>query len=59
MYYMPEPSATLKSGVDYYDIHEKVYRGVVYYTAGLTLITYKDDHASNLMALAVQMVGGK
>lgn len=59
MYYMPEPSATSKSGEDYYDIPEKVYRGVVYYTAGLTLLTYKDDHASNLMALAVQMVGGK
>lgn len=40
-------------------IPEKVYRGVVYYTAGLTLLTYKDQHADSLINIALQMIGAK
>lgn len=47
--YMEEP----KMNEGEMDIPEKVYRGVVYYTAGLTLLTYKDAHADNLMNQAI------
>lgn len=40
-------------------IPEKVYRGFVYYTAGLTLLTYKDAHADALMNQAMMMIGAK
>lgn len=40
-------------------IPEKVYRGVVYYIAGLTLLTYKDQHADSLINIALQMIGAK
>lgn len=40
-------------------IPEKVYRGVVYYIAGLTLLTYKDAHADALMNQAMMMIGAK
>lgn len=53
--YMPEPAE--ENGV--YNIPEKVYRGVVYYTAGLTLLTYKDAHADALMNQAIEMIGAK
>lgn len=53
--YMPEPKEV--EGV--YEIPEKVYRGVVYYTAGLTLLTYKDTHADALMNQAIVMIGAK
>ena len=53
--YMPEPSKV----DDKYDIPTKAYRGVVYYTAGLTLLTYKDAHADALMNQAIQIIGAK
>lgn len=53
--YMPEP----KEVGGAYEIPEKVYRGVVYYTAGLTLLTYKDAHADALMNQAIVMIGAK
>lgn len=42
-----------------YNIPDKVYRAVVYYTAGLTLLTYKDSHADSLLNQAIQMIGAK
>ena len=42
-----------------YNIPDKVYRGVVYYIAGLTLLTYKDSHADSLMNQAIQLIGAK
>ena len=55
LYYVPEPS--ISNGK--YSIPERLYRGVVYYAAGLTLSAYKDAHASNLMGQAMEMIGGK
>lgn len=40
-------------------IPNKLYRGVVYYIAGLTLLTYKDAHADSLLNQAIQMIGAK
>lgn len=58
--YMPEPAeADGTGGKKVYNIPEKVYRGVVYYTAGLTLLTYKDAHADALMNQAIVMIGAK
>lgn len=61
--YMPEPAETegteTNKGKKVYNIPEKVYRGVVYYTAGLTLLTYKDAHADALMNQAIEMIGAK
>ena len=61
--YMPEPAETEgtegNEGKMVYNIPEKVYRGVVYYTAGLTLLTYKDAHADALMNQAIEMIGAK
>ena len=53
--YMPEPSKVNEQ----YDIPAKAYRGVVYYTAGLTLLTYKDAHADALMNQAISLIGAK
>lgn len=53
--YMPDP----KEEGGKYNIPEKVYRGVVYYTAGLTLLTYKDAHADALMNQAISLIGAK
>lgn len=61
--YMPEPAEADGTGNNVgkkvYNIPEKVYRGVVYYTAGLTLLTYKDAHADALMNQAIEMIGAK
>lgn len=61
--YMPEPAEANGTGNNenkkVYNIPEKVYRGVVYYTAGLTLLTYKDAHADALMNQAIEMIGAK
>lgn len=61
--YMPEPAEADGTGNNVgkkvYNIPEKVYRGVVYYTAGLTLLTYKDAHADALMNQAIVMIGAK
>lgn len=56
--YMKEPSVS-NDGYGCYQIPDKVYRGVVYYTAGLTLLTFKDSHADSLMNQAIQMIGAK
>lgn len=61
--YMPEPEEAKGTGDNdgkkVYNIPEKVYRGVVYYTAGLTLLTYKDAHADALMNQAIVIIGAK
>ena len=61
--YMPEPAEADGTGNNVgkkvYNIPEKVYRGVVYHTAGLTLLTYKDVHADALMNQAIEMIGAK
>jgi hypothetical protein len=61
--YMPEPieenGTGDNSGKKVYGIPGKLYRGVVYYTAGLTLLTYKDSHADSLLNQAIQMIGAK
>lgn len=40
-------------------IPNKLYRAVIYYIAGLTLLTYKDQHADSLINIALQMIGAK
>lgn len=40
-------------------IPDKLHRAVIYYIAGLTLITYKDQHADSLINIALQMIGAK
>lgn len=40
----------------YYDIPNKVYRGVIYYTAGATLQAFKDAHGDVLINQATQMI---
>lgn len=40
----------------YYDIPNKVYRGVIYYTAGATLQAFKDAHGDVLISQATQMI---
>lgn len=61
--YMPEPAEANgtgdNAGKKVYNIPDKVYRGVVYYTAGLTLLTYKDAHADALMNQAIVIIGAK
>lgn len=42
-----------------YHVSSKLYRGLVYYVAGLTLLTYKDAHADSLMNQAMIMIGAK
>lgn len=46
-------------GKVYCDIPDKVYRGVVYYTAGLTLLTFKDAHADAMFNMALTLMGAK
>jgi hypothetical protein len=55
LFYMPEPK--IENGG--YSLPEGVYRAVIYYTAGLTLMTHKDTHADTLMNQAIQMIGVK
>lgn len=61
--YMPEPAEADGTGNNVgkkiYNIPAKAYRGVVYYTAGLTLLTYKDAHADALMNQAISLIGAK
>ena len=40
-------------------IPNKLYRAVIYYIAGLTLLTYKDAHADALLNMAMTMMGAK
>ena len=40
-------------------IPDKLHRAVIYYIAGLTLLTYKDAHADSLINIALQMIGAK
>jgi hypothetical protein len=42
--------------VIYYNIPDKVYRGVIYYTAGATLQAFKDAHGDVLISQATQMI---
>ena len=44
---------------DKWPIPNKLYRAVIYYIAGLTLLTYKDAHADALMNMAMTMMGAK
>lgn len=37
----------------------KLHRAIIYYIAGLTLLTYKDQHADSLINIALQMIGAK
>ena len=48
-----------KNNEDKWPIPDKLYRGVVYYTAGLTLLTYKDAHADSLLNQAITIIGAK
>lgn len=50
---------TVQDENEQWPIPNKLYRGVVYYTAGLTLLTYKDAHADALMNQAIEMIGAK
>ena len=50
---------TVQDENEEWPIPNKLYRGVVYYTAGLTLLTYKDAHADALMNQAIEMIGAK
>ena len=45
---------TLSDG--YYEIDERVYRAVVYQTAGLTLQAFKDAHAESMFNMALTMM---
>lgn len=45
--------------IESYSISDKVYKAVVYYTAGLTLMTFKDAHADSLMNQSLQIIGVK
>ena len=49
-----EPDET--TGEVYCDIPNKVYRGVIYYTAGATLQAFKDAHGDVLISQATQMI---
>ena len=40
-------------------IPSKLYRAVIYYIAGLTLLTYKDAHADALLNMAMAIMGVK
>lgn len=40
-------------------IPNKLYRAVIYYIAGLTLLTYKDAHADALLNMAITMMGAR
>lgn len=40
-------------------IPNKLYRAVIYYIAGLTLLTYKDAHADALLNMAITIMGAK
>ena len=40
-------------------IPDKLHRAIIYYIAGLTLLTYKDTHADALMNQAIVMIGAK
>lgn len=44
---------------DKWSIPNKLYRAVIYYIAGLTLLTYKDAHADSLLNMAMTMMGAK
>lgn len=44
------------TGTVYCDIPNKVYRGVIYYTAGATLQAFKDAHGDALISQATQMI---
>ena len=44
---------------DKWPIPNKLYRAVIYYIAGLTLLTYKDAHADSLLNMAMTMMGAK
>lgn len=40
-------------------IPDKLHRAIIYYIAGLTLLTYKDTHADALLNMAITIMGAK
>lgn len=40
-------------------IPDKLHRAIIYYIAGLTLLTYKDAHADALLNMAITIMGAK
>lgn len=40
-------------------IPDKLHRAIIYYIAGLTLLTYKDEHADALLNMAITIMGAK
>lgn len=60
--YMPMPNEEYEEREDFehlisvYRIPEKVYKAIVYYVAGLTLLTFKDTHANSLINQTNQLI---
>lgn len=54
---MLEPSILTDEGTENVEISDKLVHAFVYYLAGLTLLTYKDEHADSLFNQAMVLMG--
>lgn len=57
--YIGETNPIKEQNVVKWPIPKKLYRAVIYYIAGLTLLTYKDAHADALLNMAITIMGAK
>lgn len=57
--YIGETNPITEQNVVKWSIPNKLYRAVIYYIAGLTLLTYKDAHADALLNMAMAIMGAK
>lgn len=54
---LTEPAITIKDGKDSVFVSEKLERALIYYIAGLTLLTYNEQRADNFFNQAMVMMG--
>ena len=54
---MTEPSIINEEGEEKVSVSEKLVQALIYYIAGLTLLTYKDEHADSMFNQALVLMG--
>ncbi len=57
--YVSRPSITTSGGAESVSVPERLERAFVYYAAGLTLLTLRDEHADSLLNQALVMMGAQ
>ena len=54
---MTEPSIINEDGEEKVSVSDRLVQALVYYIAGLTLLTYKDEHADSMFNQALVLMG--